>query len=176
MAQGDMQHTIMDLEQSTLNAAKSSTKEYYSKWKDASYSLDLSSNIRGRAIVFVTTTNRVGWHKDVYNFCMCCKSLNITSEIVYDPDANEVDHKLQEFVTSDENCHTDCCFVLFTGHGFGREQNVYFKAKEGFFNIYAKCQFYFRKEISKLKEKPKVVLVPIRKHIFLELFRNHRRV
>ena len=162
MAQADdVPDTKLNLEQLTVEAAKSSTKEYYYKWKDASYSLDLRSNLRGRALIFVTTTNRVGWQKDVENFYVCCKSLNITTEIVYDPDANEVDHKLQEFVTSEENSHIDCCFVLFMGHGFGKEQNVYFKAKEGFFNIYAKCQFYFRKEISKLKKKPKIVLVQV---------------
>ena len=161
MAQADIQNFILDLRQLTVQAAKSSTKEYYYKWKDASYRLSLGSNLRGKALIFVTTTNRVGWQKDVKNFYVCCKSLNITTEIEYDPDANEVDHKLQEFVTSEENSHIDCCFVLFMGHGFGKEQNVYFKAKEEYFNIYAKCQFYFRKEISNLKKKPKVVLVQV---------------
>ena len=155
------QETILDLEHLTVRPAKSSTRDYYNKWRDASYSLDPYSDLRGRALVFVTTINRAGWQKDVKNFCMCCKSLNITVEIVYDPDSHEVDHKLQDFVSSYENYHIDCCFVLFMGHGFGKDQNVYYKAKEGFFNIYAKCQFYFRKEISKLKKKPKVVLVQV---------------
>ena len=145
----------------TVNGAKSSTKEYYYKWKDSSYSLDLSSSLRGRALVFVSTVNREGWQKDVTYFYTCCKSLKITTEIVYDPDVHKVDHALQEFVTSDENCGTDCCFVVFMGHGFGKEHNVYFKAEEGFFNIYAKCQFYFRKKVSKIIKKPKVVLAQV---------------
>ena len=115
-----------------VDAAKSSTKEYYYKWKDSSYSLDLSSSLRGRALVFVSTVNREGWQKDVRYFYTCCKSLNITAEIVYDPDVHRVDHALQEFVTSDDNCGSDCCFVVFMGHGFGKEHNVYFKHKRDF--------------------------------------------
>ena len=155
------QETILDLEHLTVRPAKPSTEEYYYQWRRASYKLNFLSDLRGRALVFVTTINRAGWQKDVKNFYMCCKALNISTEIVYDPDPHEVDHKLQDFVSSDENYHIDCCFVLFMGHGFGKDQNVYYKAKEGFFNIYAKCQFYFRKEISNLKKKPKVVLVQV---------------
>ena len=159
MAEENFYNRLLDM--LPVDAAKSSTKEYYYKWKDSSYSLDLSSNLRGRALVFVSTVNREGWQKDVRYFYTCCKSLNITAEIVYDPDVHRVDHALQDFVTSDDNCGTDCCFVVFMGHGFGKEHNVYFKAQEGFFKIYAKCQFYFRKEVSKIIKKPKVVLAQV---------------
>ena len=131
-AQAEINDFILDLEELTVQDAKSSTKEYYDKCKDASYHLDLRSNRRGRSLIFVTTTNRVGWQKDVKNFYVCCKSLNITTEIVYDPDANEVDHKLQDFVTSEENYNIDCCFVLFMGHGLERSKMFILKLRKDF--------------------------------------------
>ena len=112
----------------TVDAAKSSTKEYYYKWKDSSYSLDLSSSLRGRALVFVSTVNREGWQKDVTYFYTCCKSLNITAEIVYDPDVHKVDHALQEFVTSDDNC--GMIAVLLCLWDMGLEKNTMFTLKQ----------------------------------------------
>ena len=62
--------------------AKSSSLDYYNQKKGDSYPLNLNSDIRGRAVVFVMSQGRPGWQQEVWDLykmfngiCTKCSSL-----------------------------------------------------------------------------------------------------
>ena len=50
-----------------------------------SYPIDVSTHLRGRAIVFTVTVDRPGWDHDVKYMYKCFRSLDIEVERVYNP-------------------------------------------------------------------------------------------
>ena len=145
-----------------ITPAKSSTCEYYQKNKDESYPLNLESDMRGRAIVFVMTRRRPGWQHEVWDLYRMFKSLNIQVIFVFDPNVRTLGEKLLEFVTDEANDLIDCCFVTFLGHGSRKEDNnqdVFLVIDDNEVNVWAFCQFVLGKPGSRLTTKPKVFII-----------------
>ena len=152
-----------EMDRMIITPAKSSTCEYYKKNKDESYPLNLESDMRGRAIVFVMTLRRPGWQHEVWDLYRMFKSLNIEVIFVYDPNVRTLGEKLLEFVTDEANDVIDCCFVTFLGHGSRKEDNnqdVFLVIDDNEVNVWAFCQFIFGKPGSRLTTKPKVFIIP----------------
>ena len=151
-----------EMDRMIITPAKSSTCEYYHKHKDKSYPLNLESDMRGRAIVFVMTRRRLGWQHEVWDLYRMFKSLNIEVIFVYDPNVRTLREKLLKFVTDEVNDLIDCCFVTFLGHGSRKEDNnqdVFLVIDDNEVNVCAFCQFVFGKPGSRLTTKPKVFII-----------------
>ena len=136
--------------------------EYYHKWKNESYPLNLDSDKRARAIMFTMTERRPGWEQDVRSLHQMLKSFNVDVERVYDPDYVHILTSLKAFVENEENNLIDMCFIIFMGHGcttIKNEHDVNLEIEGGFFNIWSESVNIFRKETSLLREKPKVFIV-----------------
>ena len=151
------------MDQQTIDPAEPSTLEYYNNNKDDSFDVNLYSDIRGRAILFVMTKGRTqGWQDEVWAQYKMYKAIKYKAEFVYDPRALEVHKKLTQFVTDDRSKEADMVFIAFCGHGYSKEYNrhdVHFTTAAGAFNILAECQLVLSKEYCQIKNKPKVFLV-----------------
>ena len=53
----------------------------------------------------------------------------------------------------------DCCLVTFMGHGCGDKDRVYFKTKDGMFEIYSNCSLIFNSP--PLLKIPKIFIAQI---------------
>ena len=151
-----------EMNRTSIMPAKSSTYEYYNNNKDTSYPINLDSDIRGRAIVFVMTRRRPGWQHEVWDLYKMFKSLKIEAQFIYDPNLRTLTESLLEFVTDGSNDLTDCCFVTFLGHGSrkeGNNQDVFVVIDDDEVNVWGFCQFIFAKPRSRLKHKPKVFFI-----------------
>ena len=153
---------VKNMTKVNIDPAKSSTCEYYNSNKENSYPLNLDSDIRGRALVFVMTENRPGWQYEVWDLYKTCNSVNIKPSFVYDADSKKLQSELKYFVTHEDNRLIDCCIVAFLGHGSKKPTNFLdssFRLKDRNINIGAFCQFVFSSKKSSLKEKPKLFIV-----------------
>ena len=67
---------------------------------------------------------------------------------------------LLNFVLDEKNDWTDCCFVVFMGHGLQKNGAANIKTGDNqFLDIWSACNFAFQKKSSRLHEKPKVMVV-----------------
>ena len=159
--------TPQDLEEwmhrQRIAPAEPSTLEYYNNNKDTSFPVNLYRDIRGRAIVFVMTEGRTpGWQAEVWAQYKMYKAIRYDAKFVYDPRALEITQKLIQFVKDDRNKEADLVFIVFCGHGYSQENNMYdvnIITAGGDFNIWPECQLVLHRDSCQIKEKPKVFLV-----------------
>ena len=152
------------MDQQTIDPAEPSTNEYYESNKNNSFDVNLHSDIRGRAIVFVMTKKRTpGWQDEVWALYKMYKAIKYDAEFVYNPRDLEIREKLKNFVRDDQTKEADTVFIAFCGHGCSTEDNqhdVYLKTADDVdFNIPAECQLVLNRKNCQIKEKPKVFLV-----------------
>ena len=142
--------------------AESSTTEYYNNNKDTSFPVNLDSDIRGRAIVFVMTAGRTLWQNEVWAQYKMYNAIRYHVEFIYDPRISEIRQRIKNFVRNNRSKEADMVFIAFCGHGYSTVENkngVYLETDDYDFDILAECQLAFSTRNCEIKEKPKVFLV-----------------
>ena len=150
------------VEKLNVKEVRSSTRKYYKEHKDRSYPINVANETRGRAIVFIMTKDRNGYQKEVQSLYSFFESFKIKTDYQYDLHSNGIYNKLLNSVEDESNEQIDYFIAVFAGHGFSKDsgQNVYLRTADNReFNIWEGCQYIFTRESSRLKNKPKVVLV-----------------
>ena len=150
------------MHQQHIVLAEPSTSEYYKNNKDTSFPINLDSDIRGQAIVFVMTRRRRGWQNETWNLFKMFKAINAEAEFVYDATALTIERKLLKFSTDERTKNADIIFIAFCGHGCSKDGNmhdIHLTTGDVDFNIWPGCQYILSKRNCEIKEKPKVFIV-----------------